>query len=135
VAYFLGGIAKAVKVASFTGKVTKAAAKIATKTVIHKNSKDSVGDTHVYALRDQKTGQIAPGKIGQSARGIRKSDGKSIRAEEQVRKLRKEGKFYESEIRRVYSNKAEALRAENQRIIKFRKLYGKDKLPLNKGDH
>jgi len=101
-------------------------------TKIHKNSHNYIGDTHVYRILD-KDGTY---KIGESARGVRKSDGKSIRAEQQARKLRYEtGEKFETEIRRTFPSKKEAYEYENNLIKKFRETQGQDSLPGNKGNH
>jgi len=98
--------------------------------VVHKNSLDYVGETHVYRI-------IGPDgatyKIGESARGLRISDGLSIRAEQQVRALQREtGNFYKSEIIDTFSDKRSARQYETQLIERFRRIYGSDALPGNK---
>lgn len=97
---------------------------------IHKNSLEYVGDTHVYRIigPDGKTY-----KIGESAQGLRVSDGASIRAEQQVRALSKEtGDIYYSEVIKNYSNKADARQYETKVIERFRRIYGDEALPGNK---
>jgi hypothetical protein len=67
------------------------------KLPIHKNSLDYVGETHVYSIHHAKTDIAA--KVGQSAQGVRKRDGASRRAEQQVRKLRRQtGEEYYTKI-------------------------------------
>lgn len=99
---------------------------------VHKNSRAYVGQTHVYRIKlpDGKTY-----KIGESARGVRKRDGASIRAESQVRKLNRQKPGHESEIRKRFSNKAEARDYERKVIERFRRRYGQDSLPGNKSNH
>jgi hypothetical protein len=99
---------------------------------IHKNSLGYVGPTHVYAI----TYKDEAYKYGESARGYRQSDGKSIRAEEQVRQLRRMyGEGFKSEILREYPSKKEAREGETQRIQRFRGFFGDNTLPGNKGKH
>jgi hypothetical protein len=96
---------------------------------IHGNSLDYVGDTHVYSIR----GPNGTYKIGQSMQGVRVSDGASIRAETQVRQLRKQtGDFYQSDIRRTFPDKSSARDYETKLIERFRRMYGDDSLPGNK---
>ena len=65
--------------------------------VPHGNSRQYVGDTHVYAIKDAETGQVY--KVGESMQGLNKF-GLSKRAKAQANKLRKEtGQKYETEIR------------------------------------
>ena len=70
------------------GKVIKA---------VHGNSKASTKAQHAYDIIDKRTGNVV--KTGVSGGKVRK-DGKSYRAEQQVRKWNKEegGDFYESKI-------------------------------------
>jgi len=70
------------------GKVIKA---------VHGNSKASTKAQHAYDIIDKRTGNVV--KTGVSGGKVRK-DGKSYRAEQQVRKWNKEegGDFYESQI-------------------------------------
>ena len=90
---------------------------------IHKNSLDYVGDTHVYAIRNPDG---TPCKIGESAQGVRVSDGASIRAEQQARALQREtGDFYTTEIRQNFGGKADARSYETRFIETYIKLYGK----------
>jgi hypothetical protein len=100
---------------------------------IHKNSLGYVGPTHVYAI----TYKDEAYKYGESARGYRQSDGKSIRAEEQVRRLNKlyGADAFESRVLKEYPSKLEAREAETARIHRFRGLFGNNTLPGNKGDH
>lgn len=90
---------------------------------IHKNSLDYVGDTHVYVIRNPD-GTLY--KVGESAQGVRVSDGASIRAEQQARALLKEtGDVYRSEIRQNFGGKADARAYETRFIETYIKLYGK----------
>lgn len=97
----------------------------------HGNSKNYVGDTHVYVVREP--GQ--PYKIGQSMKGVNKQ-GQSRRAEAQARRLIKQtGERFESEVRATFATKKEALDYETRLIQTFRRMHGKEKLPGNKGVH
>jgi len=101
-------------------------------TKIHKNSHNYIGDTHVYRILD-KEGKTY--KIGESARGVRK-DGRSIRAEQQARKLHEQtGEKFETEIRKTFKSKKEAYDYENNLIKKFKALQGDQTLPGNKNNH
>lgn len=101
--------------------------------VPHRNSLDYVGDTHVYRIKGPDGTTY---RIGESARGVRASDGLSIRAEEQVRRLvRTKGPGFESEIRKTFPNKAAARDYERQLIERFRRMYGEETLPGNKSYH
>ncbi len=96
---------------------------------VHKNSNDYVGETHVYAIRSPDG---SPYKIGESAQGVRRRDGQSVRAERQVRDFnRKYGPGHTSEIRKTFGNKADARRYETRLIERYRRMYGEDKLPGN----
>ncbi|MDP2834456.1 MAG: RHS repeat-associated core domain-containing protein [Pseudomonadota bacterium] len=96
---------------------------------VHKNSLDYVGDTHVYRI----IGPQGTHKIGESAQGVRVSDGASIRAEQQVRKLTKEtGEFYTSEVRKTFPDKRTAREYETPLIERFRSMFGQEALPGNK---
>jgi hypothetical protein len=98
--------------------------------VIHKNSLEYVGDTHVYRIVGPDG---ATYKIGESAQGARVSDGASIRAEQQVRALQREsGDVYKSEILQNFPDKASARQYETQLIERFRRIYGESALPGNK---
>ena len=100
---------------------------------VHGKSKNYVGDTHVYVIKDGKTGGLH--KVGESMRGTNKQ-GLSIRAELQRRKLeRVTGKKFETEIRDVFPDKKSALEWETRLIKRVRGMYGSDKLPGNKGVH
>ncbi|MBX3322120.1 MAG: hypothetical protein KF757_03935 [Phycisphaeraceae bacterium] len=72
-------------------------------------------------------------KIGQSSQGTRVRDGASIRAEQQVRRLRKEtGGEYTSEIlQKVFKDKASARSYETRAIERFRSIHGQNTLPGN----
>lgn len=96
----------------------------------HKNSLAYVGETHVYRVKGPDGSTY---KIGESARGVRVTDGASIRAEQQARRLTREtGDYYQSEIRKVFPDKASARAYETKVIERFRRLYGPDSLPGNK---
>jgi len=112
--------------------VTRMAPLVA-RTAIHKNSLKYIGETHVYRIKGPDGTTF---KIGESARGVRKADGLSIRAEEQVRRLQREtGDTYSSEIRKTFGSKAEARDYERRLIERFRRRYGEDALPGNKSYH
>ena len=96
---------------------------------VHGNSREYVGDTHVYSIR----GPNGTLKIGQSMQGVRVGDGASIRGEAQTRKLIKHtGEYHESDIRRTLPDKATGLDYEKRLIERFRRIYGPDSLPGNK---
>lgn len=98
--------------------------------VIHKNSLVYVGDTHVYRIIGPEGTSY---KVGESAQGLRVTDGASIRAEQQVRALQREtGEIYKSEILRSLPDKASARQYETQLIERFRRIYGANALPGNK---
>ncbi|HUX78215.1 MAG TPA: hypothetical protein VMW10_00495, partial [Alphaproteobacteria bacterium] len=101
---------------------------------VHKNSLDYVGDTHLYVIRDAKTGVIQ--KYGESAAGKNKL-GQSKRAQAQVRKLEKQNpnKRFESEIVKEFPSKKAAKDRETRSIKTHRKVFGGKGLPLNKGIH
>lgn len=102
---------------------------LAAKSALHKNSLDYVGETHVYRVK----GPDGTFKIGESAQGTRVRDGASIRAEQQVRALRKEtGDTYTSDIRKTFPDKASARDYETRLIERFRRMYGDDTIPGNK---
>ena len=100
---------------------------------IHKNSHAYKGEAHVYRIID-KEGKTY--KIGESAQGVRKGDGASIRAEAQARKLRKEtGERFETQIRKTYKSKKEAHRVQHETIKRFRGIHGEQSLPGNKSNY
>jgi len=100
---------------------------------INGNSKNYVGETHVYSIYNRTLKQNH--KVGQSMQGVNKL-GQSKRAEEQVRKLQQQtGMKFESRIRKTYPSKAPALARETATIKKTRRLFGSDALPGNKGVH
>ena len=100
---------------------------------VHKNSRNYQGETHVYRILD-KDGKTY--KIGESAQGLRKTDGASKRAEAQARRLnRKTGEDFRTEVRRTFETKKEAHQYQHKAIKKFRELQGKDSLPGNKNDY
>jgi len=97
----------------------------------HGNSLKYVGDTHVYAIRDAE-GKLY--KIGESTKGTNPL-GLSKRAEAQAKKIFKQtGSLPTSEIRRVFSTKAEARAWETGVIERFRRMYGQELLSGNKGN-
>ena len=99
---------------------------------VHGNSKQYVGKTHVYVIKNTSTGQAH--KIGESMQGLNKQ-GQSKRAITQARKLeRTTGDRYKTEIRKTFDTKAEARNHETRTIEKFRELFGDDQLPGNKGN-
>lgn len=101
------------------------------KETVHKNSKAYVGKTHVYSIKRVKDGQTH--KVGQSAQGVRKKDGSSKRAEQQVRHLnRTTGDDHTSKVRQTFSNKQDALKHESKLIDRTPRMQGKEKLPGNK---
>jgi len=101
----------------------------AAKTIPHKNSLDYVGETHVYRVK----GPDGTFKIGESAQGVRVSDGASVRAEQQARRLTREtGDRFETDIRKTFPDKASARDYETRLIERFRRMYGDDTLPGNK---
>jgi RHS repeat-associated protein len=103
------------------------------KRALNKNSLDYVGDTHVYRIIGPDGSTF---KIGQSARGVRVRDGASIRAEQQVRQLRREtSDYHRSQIRKVFPDKRSAWEYETNLIQRFRRRYGKETLPGNLGIH
>mgnify|MGYP000635565007 CR=1 FL=1 len=90
--------------------------------VIHGNSKSYVGNTHVYVIKDAKTGQLH--KVGESMRGTNKF-GLSKRAEEQARKLQKmTNQPFETELRRNFDTNLDARNYETNLIEKYRKMFG-----------
>jgi len=102
---------------------------LAAKSTPHRNSLDYVGDTHVYRVK----GPDGTYKIGESAQGVRVSDGASIRAEQQVRQLQRQtGDEFRSDIRKTFPDKASARDYETRLIERFRRMYGADTLPGNK---
>lgn len=101
---------------------------------VHKNSLTYKGETHVYEIRNKDIIY----KIGESARGKNKK-GESIRAEQQVKKLRQESgdSSWKSKIRKEFATKQEARNYEKELIERTRSRYGEDKndksiLPGNK---
>jgi len=104
---------------------------LAARGVAHKNSLDYVGETHVYRVK----GPDGTYKIGESAQGVRVSDGASIRAEQQARRLTREtGDLFETDIRKTFPDKASARDYETRLIERFRRMYGDDTLPGNKSN-
>lgn len=99
-------------------------AKNKTTKTLHKNSKDYKGDSHVYSIQNNKSTY----KIGESSQG-KDSNGKSKRAEQQVKKLQKEtgDASYSAKVRKDFNSKAEAREYETKLIERTRSLYGTDK--------
>lgn len=99
---------------------------------VHGNSKLSTKAQHAYDIIDKRTDKVV--KTGISGGKIRK-DGKSYRAEQQVRKWNKEegGYIYESEI----THQEPAGAGARDKILKYEKdrantLYNKEELDENK---
>lgn len=94
------------------------------KKILHKNSKEYAGESHVYRIKN-KDGTY---KIGESSQG-KDEDGLSKRAEQQVRKLQKQtaDSSYRSKIIKEFSSKKEARDYETKVIERMREFYGKDK--------
>ncbi|MCG3178152.1 MAG: hypothetical protein BIFFINMI_00475 [Phycisphaerae bacterium] len=107
----------------------------APKGPINRNSRSFQGDSHVYVIK-APDGSIH--KVGKSSAGTRVTDGASIRAESQVRKLNridiKNGGYggYSSEIRKRFGSSGETLDYEARWRDTYRRLYGEDKLPGNR---
>lgn len=100
------------------------------KEVVHKNSLEYVGETHLYRIKSLDGSTY---KIGESAQGTRVRDGASIRAEQQARRLTKEtGDTHTTEIRKTFPDKASVRDYETRVIERFRRMYGNDTLPGNK---
>ncbi len=125
-------------VESFAEKMSKAgkgkgvAAESLGKTKAHGNSRQYVGDTHVYVIRDDATDQIY--KVGESMQGLNKL-GLSKRAEAQRRQLERiTGKQFRTEIREVFDSKDLARSWETRTIERLRGRFGADRLPGNKGN-
>ena len=105
----------------------------ATNGNVHKNSLAYEGETHVYAIKNVETGKIH--KVGESAQGVRKSDGASKRAESQARKLQREtGERHRSKIIKTLPNKQSGRDHEGKVIKTFKKVFGDDALPGNKNN-
>jgi len=117
------GAAGALRVPGMTAGRTDAALSAGAVNPVHKNSLNYVGDTHVYVIRGPD-GSLY--KVGESAQGVRVSDGASIRAEQQARRLQREtGDFYTTEIRQGFDGKADARAYETRFIQTYERLYGK----------
>ena len=90
----------AIKAADKVGDAAKAGEKLTQKAskFVHGNSAASTKAQHAYDISEKGTDRIV--KTGVSEGPIRKKDGKSIRAEKQVRKWNKEAGYekYESNI-------------------------------------
>lgn len=86
------------------------------------NSLQNPLDTHVYAIY----GPDGLWKIGESGQGTRVRDGKSKRAEKQVRDLgKKTGQRFESFILREFSGKAAGRAYETQLIQRYTRRFGR----------
>jgi hypothetical protein len=98
---------------------------------LHGNDLKCPEETHVYVIRRDGDSY----RIGESMKGTNKQ-GLSRRANTQTKKLTKEtGREFDSEIRKTFPNKKAAKDHETKSIIRFRKIFGEDKLPGNKGVH
>ena len=98
------------------------------KRVVHRNSLEYVGETHVYRIK----GANGTHKIGESAQGTRVCDGASIRGEQQARRLTREtGDLYRSKILKTFSDKRSARDYETRLIERYRRIFGDDTLPGN----
>lgn len=105
---------------------------INTTAKIHGNSRQYVGDTHVYGIKNLTTGQYH--KAGESMQGLNKH-GQSIRAEAQKRQLEKStGQQFKTKVHRTFDTKSAARDYETALIIRYRRIFGKDTLPGNKGN-
>ena len=101
------------------------------KRMIHKNSLEYKGPTHVYKI----TNPQGTYKIGESAQGLNKV-GKSKRAEMQSSKLRKEtGEYHETQVLVEMPGKSSARDVETKLIQSIRETEGTGALPGNKGIH
>jgi hypothetical protein len=103
---------------------------------IHKNSHEYVGESHVYKIRDRTKNKTH--KVGESSGGVRVRDGKSKRAEAQVRRLERDtGEKFESDIIHNFSRKKDSYKHEGELIKRYREIFKdkKDILPGNKGNH
>jgi hypothetical protein len=98
-----------------------------------KNSNKYEGETLVYKITTRtKSGQKTY-KFGESSQGVRVRDGKSIRAEQQVRKIfRTTGQTARSRIVARFKDKASARAFERRIIRRMRETFGDDALPGNK---
>jgi RHS repeat-associated protein len=89
---------------------------------IHKNSLRSEEPTHVYRIDSE--GSLY--KVGESSQGTRKRDGKSKRAEKQVRDLAKAtGRDFDSSIIKWFPNKAAARQYETNLIRRYTRRFGR----------
>ncbi|USO01590.1 MAG: hypothetical protein H6849_00875 [Alphaproteobacteria bacterium] len=114
-------------------RVVKLMERVSPRIRPHGNSVAYQGETHVYLIRDARTGHVF--KVGESMRGVNEL-GLSHRAEEQVRRLlRNHNRETFSHVRKMFSSKAEAKAYETQLIQTIRRFAGKDALPGNKGVH
>jgi RHS repeat-associated protein len=122
--------AKTVQKAGRLAKILAMSAEAKKTAKVSKNSRAYQGETHVYVIRDSKG---VPVKIGESAQGVRKSDGASKRAEEQARQFsREKGGTYTTEIRKTFTNKDDARNYETKLIERYRRRFGEGTLPENK---
>ena len=106
------------------------------QTKIHKNSHDFEGPSHTYKIYDLTLKRVH--KKGKSSAGVRKRDGKSIRAEAQVRKLHREtGREFKSVIMHHFNNKKDAFYHQHELIKGMRKFWKEydNILPGNKGNY
>ena len=129
----VGGVIHADAIpAGLTGqKIGKSSIDTTVPKKVHGNSREYVGENHVYVIREVETGRLH--KVGESMQGTNKL-GQSRRAEQQRRKLEKEtGKRYETEIREIFPSKGASKDWETKFIKKLRKY--SNELPGNKGNH
>jgi len=83
------------------------------------NSYEYMGPTHVYEIRYKGvSGRAGVYKYGKGSK-IRKRDGKSARAERQVRKLNRDGDLYESRIVKHHVSTKAARMDETRRIKRY----------------
>ncbi|USO01588.1 MAG: hypothetical protein H6849_00865 [Alphaproteobacteria bacterium] len=114
-------------------RVVKLMERVSPRIRPHGNSVAYQGETHVYLIRDARTGHVF--KVGESMRGVN-GLGQSIRAQEQIRTLMKRHNLnLVSEIRKKFPAKIAAKTHETQLIQTIRRFAGKDALPGNKGVH
>lgn len=97
---------------------------------VHGNSLEYRGKTSVYSLSDSSGKGF---KVGESMQGLNPKTGIPVRAEQQVRKLRKQtGQWYEPRLRKTFDSKREAREYETKLIERYRKFTDGTGLPGNK---
>ena len=100
---------------------------------VHRNSLQDVGDSHVYKMVDVENNQVY--KTGESSGRIRMRDGKSLRAESQVRRLARQfNRPFESTIMAKTNGKAASRATESRLIAHYRSIYEQDKIPGNENN-